>query len=216
MSPGFTFGVVTAPVMVGAAIYKRSWLQGVLSAIYLVAMVTAFATTEAAGDTGTATTAGALFAASALTLFVGGLAHGLIARRWVFELPRAYEEPEPALLAKQREVLAASEEQAQAREFARKLVAEDPRRALQLRIGRVDIDGREFPDGGLIDVNNVRPEPLARATELPMSVIGRITTARELANGFNSVDEMVTLTELPPQTFDHVADLFVFPPKIPR
>lgn len=216
LSPGISFGLVTAPVMVWAAIYRRSWLQGVLAAIYSVAMVVSFATSGAAYDDVAATTAGVLFSVSALTLFVGGLTHGLIARRWVFGLPRRSNGPEPALLAQQRAVLAASQELEQARAFARRIVEDDPKRAVQLRIGRVDIDRREFPDGGLIDVNNVHAEALQRATELSFEVIRTVTKVREEANGFGSYDDLLVLTELPPQTFDHVADLFVFPPRIPR
>jgi len=215
--PGLTFGVGTAPAMLWAAVHKRSWLQGVLAIIYLVLAVTAVAkgippVTAAEYET-------LMGLATVLTL--GGLVHGLVARRWVFDLPSLppeYPTPEApkSLREQQQAALEASREAAEARRFARELVADDPYRALELRIGRVDIPGRAFPDGGLIDVNNVPPQAFAEATELPPAIAERIAAVREKAGGFASLSELCALTELPPQTFDHVAERLVFPPKIGR
>jgi Helix-hairpin-helix motif len=216
-APALTFGVATAPVMIWATIYRRSWAQGVLSAFYVVATVIAIV--------GMVPSANLLPEAQMLSvvfLMFGGLINGLAVRRWVFGLPPPLPLPYPqpdrpmTLLERQQAAIEASREEAKAREVARKLVEDDPYEALRLQIGRVDIAHRAFPDGGLIDVNNVPPSAFAEATELSLQVAHRIAVVREKVGGFGSVDELCSLAELPPQTFDHLTGRLVFPPKVAR
>jgi hypothetical protein len=216
-APALTFGVATAPVMIWATIYKRSWAQGVMSALYLAATAVAIVAMAPASP----------FADSAqiwsvVFLMFGGFVNGLAVRRWVFGLPPPLPLPYPqpdrpmTLLERQQAAIEASREAAQAREVARKLVNDDPYEALRLQIGRVDIPHRAFPDGGLIDVNNVPPSAFAEASELSLQVAHRIAVVREKVGGFSSVDELCSLAELPPQTFDHLTGRLVFPPKVAR
>ena len=216
-APGLTFGVATAPAMIWATIYKRSWAQGFVTVLYLIATVVAVL---GMGSAPLVSADGQIW--SVVFLMFGGMINGLAVRRWVFglppPLPLPYPQPDrpPTLLERQQAAIEASKEQAKAREVARKLVDDDPYEALRLQIGRVDIEHRAFPDGGLIDVNNVPPTAFAEATELSLQVAHRIAVVREKVGGFGSVDELCTLAELPPQTFDHLNGLLVFPPKVAR
>lgn len=216
-APALTFGVATAPVMIWATIYRRSWAQGVMSALYVAA--TAVAVAAMAPGSPIADSAQIW---SVIFLMFGGFVNGLAARRWVFGLPPPLPLPYPpperpmTLLERQQAAIEAAREEAKAREVARKLVDDDPYEALRLQIGRVDIPHRAFPDGGLIDVNNVPPSAFAEATELSLQVAHRIAVVREKVGGFRSVAELCTLAELPPQTFDHLDGKLVFPPKVAR
>lgn len=213
--PPFTLGLGTAPAMIWAAAYRRSVAQAVAAAVYTALFVACVAAPETR-------LAGFVTAFLAVNWLLGTV-HALAMRRWTFGLERA-EEPvpsvppvpaAPSLLDRQRAVLNATEEEKQARDVARGIAADDPARAHQLRIGRVDLPDRAFPDGGLVDVNNVPPAALVTATGLPFTVAEQIATVGKGAGGFGSPEELCALTQLPPQTFDHLADRLYFPPRLP-
>ncbi|GAB3421134.1 hypothetical protein GCM10027569_50160 [Flindersiella endophytica] len=210
--------------MIWAAIHKRHLGQALIAALYSLLTVVYVAWP---------TSPDAMVGIYVVLAWMAGTVHALIIRRWAFDLPkpatppaiqqvtpRPMPPPRPGawmspLQAQQQAVLAAAMNERQARDFARNLAANDPQLAHQLRIGRVDIPHREFPDGGLIDVNNVPGEALAAATGLPSHIASQMAAAAQQADGFGSLPELCALTQLPPQTFDHLADRLYFPQRLP-
>lgn len=66
------------------------------------------------------------------------------------------------------------------RRYALRLVAQDPQEAVRLRIGRVDVpESDRYPDGGLIDMNNVPADALEAATGISAGNADQIVTVRE-------------------------------------
>lgn len=224
--PLYTFGLGTVPVMIWAAVHKRHAVQAIFAAIYTIALIAVIAVVVSPGEEISAAQSAA-FAVGGLVIWVGGLGHALGIRRWAFDLTKATPArpltgPPPMpmpmqseLRARQQAAMAAAMDERQAREFARDVARNDPPQAYRLQIGRVDIPNRAFPDGGLVDVNNVSADALAAATGLPAPIVERIATVRQESGGFSSLEELCALTQLPPQTFDHLADRLYFPGLLP-
>jgi hypothetical protein len=96
------------------------------------------------------------------------------------------------------------------REEARKVVADDPVLARELRIGRPDLLPRPFDDGGLVDVNHVPPEVLNRLPCLTYEMVDRIMGVRTQTGGFVSVEELVVQCDLPPSVVSEIAEYTLF------
>jgi hypothetical protein len=99
------------------------------------------------------------------------------------------------------------------REAARRLVAKDPQEAIRLQIGRIDIpEATRYPDGGLVDMNNVPVSALCSATGIDETTAQRIVTTRGAIWGFKDLNDLSIQLDLPPQLFDAVSDRLVFLP----
>ncbi len=144
---------------------------------------------------------------------VGG-SHALAIRRWVFDLPPpAHAEPGHRSIADQQQAaLATQNEHQRARERARRIAEDNPSRALALRIGRVDMPDRAYPDGGLVDINNVPADALVAATGLPPEICARIVSTRTTVGPVQSVAELSIALDLPPYLLDGIADRLIFLP----
>jgi len=94
---------------------------------------------------------------------------------------------------------------------ARRLVAEDPELANDLRIGRPELP-RAYDDGGLIDVNHASAEAMALLPELTDEMIQRIVQLREEQGGFVSAAELGLHADLPPDLVNRLADYVIFLP----
>jgi hypothetical protein len=94
---------------------------------------------------------------------------------------------------------------------ARRLVAEDPELANDLRIGRPELP-RAYDDGGLIDVNHASAESLAMLPELTPEMIQRIVRLRAEQGGFVSAAELALLADLPHDLVNRIADYVIFLP----
>lgn len=210
-SPLLTFGVGTAPAMIGAALYKRSPKLGVAAVVYLIAMVTALVTAQESilPDS-------VVFNVAVLFNVFGGLIHGLAARRRVFDIPEDTYNPTPdevEVLSAQRAALAAHRAAGTARKTARELVESSPIEALRMRVGRIDITRRDYPDGGLIDMNNVSGKVLVKALGLDEEAGQRLLRARDASGGFSSAEEASVLANLPPRALEANAELLIFLPR---
>lgn len=206
--PVATLGFGTLPLMVHAAVRMKSRLQTLAVLPYVVATTLVFAF-----DPDTSSTADTVFGTGLLINIIGGVSHAFAirSRMWI-----EYDEGDGALVSalrdKQRAVLTAHRDEQAAREAARAIAASDPRQAVELRIGRADLPGREFPDGGLVDVNNVPGHVLAQALTLSDAVAAEVVRTRTAVGGFASVAELSVTTDLPPRHLDPVADRLVFLP----
>ncbi|TDD64268.1 hypothetical protein E1298_42575 [Actinomadura rubrisoli] len=90
---------------------------------------------------------------------------------------------------------------------ARQLAAADPMSAKQLGIGRRDLPGRSYDDGGLIDVNRVPAEIFTHFSGVTAEKAAHVIAVRtSLGGAFSSVEELMAMVELPPDLLDEVAE----------
>ena len=208
--PVLTLGFGTLPVMIHAAARLRKTAQTLLTLPYLgsTALIFLF-------DPDVSSSQEALFATGLLFNIVVGSGHTFAVRNRMWDPDRGRTPRERRLQERQRAVLEAWEDARAARETARALAASDPAQARELQIGRPDIPGREFPDGGLVDVNGVPGALLARTLGVPASRVDEIVRTRAEVGGFASVEDLSVTLELPPRQLDLVADKLVFLPPSP-
>jgi hypothetical protein len=109
--------------------------------------------------------------------------------------------PDPAVAA----ALAARERRTE----ARKLVAEEPLIARDLRIGRPDLV-RDYDDGGLVDLNNAPAGVIASVCGLDAATAEAIVDIRTTVGGFSAVDDVSTV--VPFTALDRVRDRAVVLP----
>jgi DNA uptake protein ComE-like DNA-binding protein len=95
------------------------------------------------------------------------------------------------------------------REEARRLVAQDPALARELGIGRPDL-GREYDDGGLVDINTAPVEVIAGVCEIDRSFAESIVAGRAARGGYFNVGELLIDVSLPPYVQDQVRERATF------
>lgn len=97
---------------------------------------------------------------------------------------------------------------------ARHLQATQPSIAAELMIGRPDLPGRQYDDGGLVDVNHAPAEWLMRMLSIERPLAERIVEARELHNGFTTPEELIVYCEgLTPAKLEQFRDRLLFVPR---
>ncbi|GAA1580361.1 hypothetical protein [Actinoplanes couchii] len=110
--------------------------------------------------------------------------------------------------------LARAQWRAGRREEARKLQAAQPSMAAELMIGRPDKPGRQYDDGGLVDVNHVPADHLARHLHIDRPLADQIVAARELQNGLSTPDELILYCDnLTPEKLATFRDRLIFIPR---
>src|SRR5262245_7242992 len=82
LSPLYTCGFGTSPIMIWAAIRKRSGWQALAALVYTAALVA-----MVVGLQDDSESASALYGMCLLLSSVGGAGHALAIRKWVFDLP---------------------------------------------------------------------------------------------------------------------------------
>jgi DNA uptake protein ComE-like DNA-binding protein len=125
--------------------------------------------------------------------------------------PMAYPQaPVPPIgmpMNRNQEALAVIAHQKSRRAEARQLAAADPMMAKQLGIGRRDIQGRQYDDGGLIDINRVAAEIFTQFSGINPEKAAQIVTARTSLGGvFSSVEELMATAELPPHLYQEISE----------
>lgn len=96
---------------------------------------------------------------------------------------------------------------------ARQIVDTDLALAVDLRIGRPDLDG-DYDDGGLIDANHVPTEWLVSELGMLPSVAAEVDQLRRARDGFDSVDDMfMACPSLNPARIEILRDRLVFIPR---
>lgn len=196
LSPIFTSGLAIPFVFLVAALKKRTRGWWVATAAYTGAFALAFIGAATEGISGASIWG--------LTWMTGSV-HALVVRRRVFEPVGVVDLSTDPALAR---ALHAQER----RELARQILAQDPRLASDLAIGRPDL-GRGYDDGGLVDVNSAPASLLVRGLGLDPASADRLVVARSAASGFTSVEEMVVLAELSPSLVDRLGDRIVLSPR---
>lgn len=202
--PLASIGFLAAPVMVFAAYRLRHWLQILLTIVYAGALIGMFTFDPPHSWAGES----ALYSTCILLNWLLATGHAFVIRRKVFGL----DDVSPAL-ARQQEALRQSADAERMRTVAREVVSSDPRRALELQVGRPDLANRDFPDGGLVDVNNVPESTLRDNLGLSRQVAHDIVERRQATQGFGSATEVSVLLNLPPHLFENLSDRMVFLPR---
>ena len=147
-------------------------------------------------------------------VWLGGTAHTAVLSYLVARLDPASAQantlvphtPDPAVAAAARRVAR--------RQEARGLLTANPALAWELRIGRPDISGRQYDDGGLVDINHVPADWIAYALQLPPALATEIVAARsDRPGGFTTADELIVYCDhVTPEMLAMIGDLLVFRP----
>ncbi|MCD2186800.1 helix-hairpin-helix domain-containing protein [Actinomycetospora soli] len=193
-----SLGVLAAVPFTHAATVSRRRAHAALAAAVTVGTVLWIVLAASAPRDSTGRAYGPVNAIAALVFFlllVGGVAALIVLRRQVYGAGAPATDPAlaRALAGRQR------------RTEARRLVAEDPLLARELRIGRPDLP-REYDDGGLVDLNAAPAPAIADVCGLDPTHAGRIVQARQAAGRFGSVEDVFSWTELPVETWDRIRD----------
>ena len=99
------------------------------------------------------------------------------------------------------------------RAHARRLTETDPAMAWELKIGRPDLPGRQYDDGGLVDINHVPAGWIAYSLQIPPYLADRIVAARQRPGGFRFPEElMIHCPEMTPQHLAVIRDFLLFRP----
>ncbi|MDN5894886.1 MAG: helix-hairpin-helix domain-containing protein [Nocardioides sp.] len=199
--PLWTLGFGSAAAMAHAAVKRHSLRQALTLPLYLAGLcaVLMFDPDNGAREE--------FIFGVGMTLNMGiALVHAVAIRSWVFPAPRQQD----GLKDQQQRALAAMRAAAQARAVARRMMDDDPDLARRLQIGRPDLPGREYPDGGLVDVNAVDDRTLATHTGLPRALVDRIVAVRRQVGRFSSYEELLLLSNADPRELDRVREYLVF------
>jgi DNA uptake protein ComE-like DNA-binding protein len=179
-------------VKTGSARYR------LISATYLaVAMVAAvLLALQPSGDGGMTVLAGMLL----ILLGGGGAVHVLASRRDYARAMLAAEDPRRL----------SAERRADERARALAIVARSPRRALELGVGRPDVE--EAFDGGLVDVNHASATAIASLPGIDAALAAQIVDLRG-ATGFISLHDLDLVLDLDEATLQQLRELVVFIPR---
>lgn len=178
--PLFSLGGLTPVVMAHAAARKRSLLQAASVPVYVAGVVALLAFSDEDAPAWQET----LFVIALGVNMLVGTAHAIMIRSWTFSGGAS------SLRDEQKLAVSAHLETAKAREAARGLVLSQPTLARELLIGRPDVPGRTYPDGGLIDINHVAAETLASHLGVSLDLARRVVEIRDMAGGFASYEEL--------------------------
>lgn len=193
LSPLYTFGVATPATMLIAAARLRTSLLMWLAVPVYIALTVLWLGTEP--EPGTALE-GASTAAFMLSIVLG-TGHALVIRRKVF--------PDNALEGAKAEVRRRQEQRARARDLARR----HPETAVEMHIGRPDLE-RVYDDGGLVDLNHAPVSALTLIPGLTPEMAEGIVRVRADVGGFVSPEEVAAMAGLPPSLTPRIAEYGIF------
>lgn len=200
-----SLGLLLPVPLAHAAVRTRRPPYVVLAVASVVLVVTAFvfnAVADRAPDGTWVGPAATLSTVAMLTSLLGGLVLLIVIRPRVFgraPRPTGWDRPppDPAIAA----ALAARERRAE----ARRLAADDPLLARELRIGRPDL-ARTYDDGGLVDLNTAPGPVIARTCGIAPAHAERIVACRAAAGRFAAVDDVFAWADLPYEVWDPIRD----------
>jgi hypothetical protein len=215
--PLLTFGFGTfVMVLIGALKLKaKPHLYAAIGYLVVTLAMCAAADTASPETNAEPSTVSTLFTGLyVLVVWAGGTVHTAFLQKLVAKLAPPAPPGPGGITHTPDSAVAAAAWRAGRRQEARALMASNPTMAWELRIGRPDLDGRQYDDGGLVDVNNVPAGWLAYALQIPQDLADEIVQARAgRLGGFSSVEELVY--DCPRLTLEMVSairDVMVFRP----
>jgi hypothetical protein len=188
-----SLGMLTFVPFVHAATRTRRPLMVLTAALYTAAVVALFMSTKQDYF------GGLLFG----LLIVGGV-HSVLIRPYVWPSLRRDAAAEnmaaadPAVAA----VLASRNRRAEARALA----AHDPRMARELGIGRPDLPGRRYDDGGLVDLNSAPGPAIAALCGIDLAVAQQVVEARTAGVPLLAVDDVFAVCDIPFPLWDRIRE----------
>jgi len=199
-APLFTLGFLS-PVPFGIA-YARTRARRHLAALVfwvtMLAGLVASIVIAAGADHGAKSDVVGLFV---IANWIGATVHTLVIRK---DVGRAMAlERDPRLESAERLV--------GRRRRAARIARSDPDRALELGIGRPDVEGAF--DGGLIDVNHAPAEVLRRLPGIGPEEAERIIELRMNGSGFVSAEDLGMVLDLDPGVQQELSPRAVFLPR---
>ena len=194
-APLLTLGLATVPCFVFAArrLRSRALYLAVVAYSVMTLLVVWGSTTDS--ETNFQSEVGGFTTMVLMTL---ATLHALIIRRSVFSENGGDDTPIAAARARLRQ-----------RHEARRIAADDPTLARELRIGRPD-QPRVYDDGGLIDVNHVPFGVLSVVEGIGPELASAIVDARELIRRFDSREDLEMVLGLDPYSLDSSSDVMMF------
>lgn len=189
-APLLSGSILACPTLAYGAARLRSRTLWILCVGFLVALVVCTIIFD--GDSSSA------LASDITSAVVGGAATAvaLVVRKRVFEV-------DAVISARQQ------------RKAALQIVALDPSEAIRLRIGRADIpEGQRYPDGGLIDVNNIPSSVIRALLGTDPETTRQLVDIRREIWGFDSLADLCGTLDISPMHFDPLDGRLVFLPYI--
>jgi hypothetical protein len=119
----------------------------------------------------------------------------------------------PALRSASRAAVREVERGRRRRADARAIVARDPAMARELRIGRPDLRGRTYDDGGLVDINHATADILQTMLDLSPPQAAELVRVRSEIDGFAGLGEVGAFTTLPVDVVDRLRERAVCVPR---
>jgi hypothetical protein len=204
--PLLTFGLGTPVMVLVGGVRLRSRVH-VLAAVGYLLLTIVFFTGVQFTETGRTSLIDAVVLPAFMIPWLGGTAHTAVLQVRVRQAAAAGPGApvDPALAAAQQRLLR--------RQEARALLAGNPVLAAELRIGRPDAAGRQYDDGGLVDVNHVPGELLVTELDLPAAAATSVVAERDRLGGFSSPEELlVYCAGMTPDRLELIRDRLVFIP----
>lgn len=186
-----TLGIGSPIPFAHAAVRLRRPLATVWPFLY-AAVVVALMTLVPRGEDGDNSALGGLI----IGLIVVAFCHLLWVKRQVWPQAGDSAPADPAMAA----ALGAREKRAE----ARRIVAEDPALARDLKIGRPDL-GQSFDDGGLVDLGAAPAATIAQVCSIELALAEQIVHTRE-ARPFDTVDDAFTWADIPYALWERIRE----------
>jgi Helix-hairpin-helix motif len=207
--PLLTFGMLTFAVVLVAGVRLKDRRTQLFAGLYFV-LVVLFCVGVQFTDEDKVGPLDAVLITVFLAAWLGGTVHVFLLQSRPPPASNLAHAPVPEMLTYDPAVVAA-ERRLSRRQEARELLRSDPRLAAELKIGRPDISGRSFDDGGLVDINHVPAAVLAAELDLAPALSEEIVARRERLGGFSTPEELLIYCErLSPERLQVIRDRLIF------
>ncbi|MGW4293991.1 AfsR/SARP family transcriptional regulator [Micromonospora chersina] len=201
-----SFGSLTWAVVLGYALWRRSWRLALAGIGYFLLVFSVFVLAVTSPETEEVSDGEAIFLIVAMgTCWLLGTAHVVLLNPTLWAAVGGL-----FWTGRQR----TDEQRRLRREQARYLLHHYPAARVELRIGRPDLL-RTYDDGGLVDVNAVPDAVLATLPGLTVDQRRQVAVDRWLRGPYLSLEELGGRCHLPPAAAETLRDVLLFLPPEP-
>ncbi|MGV9808667.1 AfsR/SARP family transcriptional regulator [Micromonospora chersina] len=201
-----SFGSLTWAVVLGYALWRRSWRLALAGIGYFLLVFSVFVLAVSSPETEEISDGEALYLIVAMgACWLLGTAHVVLLNPTLWAAVGGL-----FWTGRQR----TDEQRRLRREQARYLLHHYPAARVDLRIGRPDLL-RTYDDGGLVDVNAVPDPVLATLPGLTVDQRRQVAVDRWLRGPYGSLEELAGRCHLPPAATETLRDVLLFLPPEP-
>ncbi|MFI7280497.1 BTAD domain-containing putative transcriptional regulator [Micromonospora chersina] len=201
-----SFGSLTWAVVLGYALWRRSWRLALAGIGYFLLVFSVFVLAVSSPETEEISDGEALYFIVAMgACWLLGTAHVVLLNPTLWAAVGGL-----FWTGRQR----TDEQRRLRREQARYLLHHYPAARVDLRIGRPDLL-RTYDDGGLVDVNAVPDPVLATLPGLTVDQRRQVAVDRWLRGPYGSLEELAGRCQLPPAATEALRDVLLFLPPEP-